>query len=43
MQGGRFNSDIVSCGTAMCHFLFAMKMLHWQFIYLAPAADTDND
>lgn len=43
MQGGRFNFDIVSCGTATCHFQFAIKMLYWQSIYLAPVADTDND
>lgn len=43
MQGGSFNFDIVSCGTAMCHFQFAIKMLYWQSSYLAPVADTDND
>lgn len=43
MPGGRFNFDIVSCGTAVCHFQFAIKRLYWQSIYLAPVADTDHD
>lgn len=40
---GRFNSDIVSCCPAMCHFQFVIKMPYWPSVHpLALVSDTDN-